>query len=265
MENRIISIVVVLVFIGLGAGWYYYYSHYNEPEQVAAPESTPAPEKPASPAEPPPIRYPLAAAPADSANPPLPALDDSDSAAQKALADLFDKAMLKRLLNLDSLVRRVVVTVDNLPRRKIPQQYDLAKPVAGKFLVAGKGDSLSLNFENYRRYTPYVVLAETIDMKKLVAMYRYFYPLLQEEYRNLGSQPKQYFNDRVVETIDDLLAAPNPTGRIKLVQPKVFYEYADPAIEELSAGQKIMIRLGADNAARVKAKLKELRREITAQ
>jgi hypothetical protein len=50
---------------------------------------------------------------------------------------------------------------------------------------------------------------------------------------------------------------------LALVQPKVLYEYADADLQALSAGQKVLLRIGADNAARVKAKLRELRREIT--
>jgi Protein of unknown function (DUF3014) len=41
------------------------------------------------------------------------------------------------------------------------------------------------------------------------------------------------------------------------------YEFADPALEARSAGQKIMIRMGSENAAKVKAKLREIRREVT--
>jgi len=45
--------------------------------------------------------------------------------------------------------------------------------------------------------------------------------------------------------------------------PKVLYEYADPALQDLSAGQKILVRMGGDNEARVKAKLRELKRALT--
>jgi hypothetical protein len=43
------------------------------------------------------------------------------------------------------------------------------------------------------------------------------------------------------------------------VQPKVLYEFADPALEALPSGQKILLRMGPENAARVKAKLREIR------
>jgi hypothetical protein len=46
------------------------------------------------------------------------------------------------------------------------------------------------------------------------------------------------------------------------VQPKVFYEFADPKLEARSAGQKLLIRMGPQNAAALKKKLREIRSQI---
>jgi hypothetical protein len=43
------------------------------------------------------------------------------------------------------------------------------------------------------------------------------------------------------------------------------YQFADPALESRSAGQKFMIRIGPDNAASIKAKLRALRERIASQ
>jgi hypothetical protein len=99
---------------------------------------------------------------------------------------------------------------------------------------------------------------EAIDSTKLVALYVRFYPLFQQAYADLG-YPTRYFNDRVFEVIDHLLATPDAPRSIALVQPKVLYEYADPTLADLSAGQKILLRMGPENEARVKAKLRELK------
>jgi hypothetical protein len=47
-----------------------------------------------------------------------------------------------------------------------------------------------------------------------------------------------------------------------LVQPRVLYEFADQSIEERSAGQKMMIRMGAANAAKAKEVIRAIRNEI---
>jgi len=41
------------------------------------------------------------------------------------------------------------------------------------------------------------------------------------------------------------------------------YLYADPKLEELSAGQRTLLRMGPENAAIVKARLRELRALVT--
>jgi hypothetical protein len=44
------------------------------------------------------------------------------------------------------------------------------------------------------------------------------------------------FNDRLIEIMDHLLAAPEIEGPIELVQPKVLYRFADPELEKRSWG-----------------------------
>jgi len=53
-------------------------------------------------------------------------------------------------------------------------------------------------------------------------------------------------------------------GPVALVRPNVMYQYADPKIESLSSAQRLMVRLGPDNEAAVKAKLRELRDAVAA-
>jgi hypothetical protein len=98
----------------------------------------------------------------------------------------------------------------------------------------------------------------------LARRYADSYPLFQRAYAELGFAQAR-FHDRLLEALDDLLEAPELAGAVKLVRPKVFYKFADPELESLSAGQKIMIRMGAENAAKVKAKLREIRRELAAR
>jgi len=59
-----------------------------------------------------------------------------------------------------------------------------------------------------------------------------------------------------------MLAAPDVQGPIKLVQPKVFYELADPKLEDRSAGQKLLMRMGPEHEREIKEKLQALRAEI---
>src|SRR5690606_33502360 len=132
----------------------------------------------------------------------------------------------------------------------------------GPLEVEPADDGFELQASNYQRYQPFLRFAESMDPAAIGRLYVRFYPLFQYEYQQLG-YPDGHFNDRVIAAIDDMLAAPTPQGPIRLVQPKVLYKFADPQLESLSAGQKIMIRIGPDNARRLRAVLNRLRDELT--
>jgi hypothetical protein len=100
-----------------------------------------------------------------------------------------------------------------------------------------------------------------MDMQRLAALYVRFYPLFQQAYRDLGN-PDGYFNDRLVEVIDHLLATPAVDGPIRLVRPKVMYEFADPRLQALSSGQKLLLRLSPAQRRTVLAQLRALRTAV---
>ena len=221
------------------------------PRPLPAPSPPPATtEKPAEPA----IVHPLEPEPAPE---PLPELDQSESSIVKALADALDKSWHDMLLT-ESLIRKLVATVDHLPSPMLPANVVPLKRVSGAFLTQSENGQSAISPHNAERYATYIRLIEGVDSKKLVSVYRQYYPLFQRAYGEIA-KPGAYFNDRLVQAIDDLLAAPEIKESIALVQPKILYRYADPALESRSSGQKIMIRIGHENATRLKAKLREVR------
>jgi len=251
----------IAVLFAAGVGALYYWKSTREtptvpspPPVATAPAPTPSDEPKA-----PGIQHPIPEAPPPAK--PLPALADSDPAAQEALASLFGAESLAKAFNTDAAVRRFVATVDNLPRKTAAARLMPVKPVPGPFAVAGTGEDAAIGGQNALRYRPYIVAMEGVPAKRLVATYVQLYPLFQSAYQELG-YPNGYFNDRLIEAIDDMLAAPDIAAP-KLAQPKVLYEFADPALENLSAGQKIVVRMGPENAKRVKDKLRAIRRELT--
>jgi hypothetical protein len=136
-----------------------------------------------------------------------------------------------------------------------------AKPPAGNFATTGGDGELVLGAANYERYAQWVNLVAALDPDKTVELYRRLYPQLQAAYEGLGN-PDGYFNDRVIEILDHLIATPVAPDTIVLKRPNVLYEFADPALEAESAGRKLLFRMGPGNAARVKMKLRDIRDRI---
>ena len=194
----------------------------------------------------------------------LPPLDASDAAALEALGALVGAAGFGALVNPEHLIQRIVATIDSLPRQKLASDALPVRGPEGTFAIRRNGDSTEVDARNAARYSAYVAIAKAVDAKTLVATYARFYPLFQEAYRELG-YPDGYFNDRLVFVIDHLLATPDLAGPAALTQTNVLYEYADPALESRSAGQKLLMRSGPENEAAIKAKLREIRAALTGQ
>ena len=222
---------------------------------LAAAPPAPVPAVPATPN----VRFPVAEQPEPA--PALPSLDQSDTAMRAGLAPLVGSKNFNDWFIPKDLIRRIVATIDNLPRQSAARRLMPVRSMSGLLAVTGSQDELAISPENYSRYLPFVALAESVDSAKAVALYLRHYPLFQQAYRELGF-PQGYFNDRLVEVIDHLLLTPEVREPILLVQKKVLYQFADPELESLSAGQKIMIRIGKANAARLQAKLREIRGQL---
>jgi hypothetical protein len=251
----LIAGVVAAAVAGI-AGWY---AWQQAPQPVSPGVAVPASQSAAATSAPPAIQHPiedaaLANQPAAEAVP----LDHSDAAMREALANVFADHALPPFLHVDRIVRNIVATVDALPRDRVSPTVMPVNPASGHMIVGGDASATTIAADNAARYTPYIDVLKTVDDKVAAGIYLKYYPLFQQAYRELG-YPNGYFNDRLVAVIDLLLATPDVEGPFKLDQPKVVYVYADPALEALPAGQKILLRIGRDNAAVVKAKLREFR------
>ena len=189
--------------------------------------------------------------------------DVGEAAVNKELARNWPLAQLRKYFNLQEQARRLVITVDNLPREHVPSQLRVTRGVPELLRVKKEGETITLDPSNYERYDRIISYVEKMDARKIGRLYAKFYPLLQRTYEETGF-PEERFHDRVLAALDDMMDAPRPTGPIRLVQPKVLYRFEDDHLESLSAGQKIMIRVGPDNAARLRKVLARVRAAIAA-
>ena len=264
--QRKTGVVLVLVILCVALAAWFFFRRAKEilvppSSQVVAPAPASEPPLPIVPLPPATtesdIKHPLETPPLSE---PLPALDQSDAQVLNALATALGKKGLGEIVS-EELIRHVVVTVDNLPRKQLPAKLAPLKPAQGAFVTSGEGESRFIDKANSVRYDTYIDLARAVNSARLVSVYAQFYPLFQKAYEELG-YPKAYFNDRLVEAIDDLLATPEIDEPIRVLQPKVLFQFADSDLEGRSAGQKILLRMGRENAAKIKAKLAEIRRLV---
>jgi len=196
---------------------------------------------------------------------PLPSLDESDDEVRKGISELTRDVPIEGRLVPSRLIQKFVVWVNSLDGQMVPVTKWPLEHVPGRPLVEARGDG---RFEwlpaNADRYRPYAQAFTTPSAETQVDFYLRYYPLLQKAFGRLGEE-EDYFNDRVIAIIDHLLQAPPAQSRYLLVQPEVLYEFADPELEALSSGQKILLRLGPEQSVAVRDRLRGLRAEILAR
>jgi hypothetical protein len=283
------KVVIVLFVLFLGAAaWYFLFMQEPAAEREALPpvlSEQPEPAQPdglAGPAEETLPKTGLGEsldAQAETAPEPapLPDLAQSDPMVLESLQAIAGETAVSQYLVPDNLISRLVATIDALSGRQVSANLMPVNPLDTPFaasvdpapevgLTTPEGDPLNqylVDPANTARYAAYVELIESMDMSQLAAAYLRQQPLFEEAYLQQG-YPKGGFTARLLEIIDLVLAAPVPAEPLRLVKPEAYYKYVDPELEALSAGQKILLRLGNSNAERVKVKLREFRAALLA-
>ncbi|MDE2605590.1 MAG: DUF3014 domain-containing protein [Burkholderiales bacterium] len=263
------ALLLLALLAGAAAAWYWWQHQAAEPPPPAAPVTVREPAAPA-PAAPTP---PAAAVEHYPPPPPEPSPIRTGPDVLAALQQLLGPARVAAFLQTDDFVRRAVATLDNLGRDHAPPAAWPFKPTPGQFQVdAPSGDQASASAANAKRYDAWVTMAESVNPAAAAAVYRRMYPLLQQTYRDLGFGDRS-FHERVIQVIDLLLASPEPArppmlqlpqvkGPYPLERPWEHYEFADPQLQSLASGQKILVRMGLANERRVKAVLRKFRTEL---
>ena len=181
-----------------------------------------------------------------------------------ALQRLAGDSELSLLLVRPQVINRIVASIDAMPGRSLGGIMMPARPPKGAFVTSEMDGQTVIGEANAARYAPYMAIVEQVDPQALVVWYVHAYPLFQQAYEHLG-YPHGYFNDRLIVVIDNLLAAPEPAAPPALLPSKGQYVFADPALEARSAGQRLLLRTGAANEAKIKERLRTIRSLLVGQ
>ena len=266
-------VAAVVVVLGLiVASVFLVYNVKHAAASTHADQLTPSPPLTAAPAgtssAAAPIQHPIVqaqGAPASLSTVALPALDESDADETAALERLAGTSELSSLLVRPQLITRIVASIDAMTGRSLAGFMLPAHAPKGNFVTRNVAGSTVIGADNAARYAPYMQVIERVDPQALVSWYAHAYPLFQQAYRKLG-YPHSYFNDRLIVVIDNLLAAPQPAQSPALQRSSAgYYVYADPSLEALSSGQRLLLRAGPANEAKIKARLRVIRGLLVGQ
>lgn len=260
------------------AGALLYY--FLRPEEEVTPAPTPVPiaqppvvEEPA-PAPPPVAETQTSTPDVTETEPepepePLPLLSNSDSDVLTALDTVLPEGTASRFIVSESIIQKFVRAVIAITEGKVVNDYrPIESPAPGlkvtklnEVLDPDVGQRYRLLKTNYSRYKIYVDLFDKTNKAMLAALYQRYYPLLDEAYQQQGIKNSE-FHDALLKAIDKVLAVPAVPEEPILVQQKVYFQYFDRQTEKLPDVNKLLIRMGPENQAKLQTALREFKREI---
>jgi len=192
--------------------------------------------------------------------PRLPELDSSDEYVRAAIAEQSNNKMTQ-WLKPDDLIRRSASFMDGLARGTVSEKVFPLGVAEGKFTTHRQDGNIWLNAGNYERYNSVVDVLLSIDMQQMANFFHRVRPLLELAFSELGYRPRQ-MDGIILQTIDNILAAPVIVEPLALTRDSVAYKFADKKLEELMPLQKQLLRAGPENTRRIQQQAKALREAL---
>ncbi|MBE0470327.1 MAG: DUF3014 domain-containing protein [Methyloprofundus sp.] len=189
----------------------------------------------------------------------LPELQDSDAEFKQDILAVSSSKQLKQVIFKEKIISKTIASVNDMaqglrPPATVLRELKLSQP----FMAIPRGDKLYISPESYQRYDQLAQAINAIDNQAAIALYKKYVPLFQVVFKEF-SYPKEYkVLDIFKAAVGKIIQAPIINERIEVSRPSVYYKFADPKLEKLSALDKQMLRMGPDNTRLIQDKLREL-------
>ena len=202
---------------------------------------------------------PAPAAPAPAASN-LPATE-GDALAKQLGAELSHASEWAKWLAEPDIVRRLVAAVNLVAEGNSPRPVLSFLIPPGQFEVVRRGRSIHASAKSYARYETLTRVLTSIDAAATGKTYGRIKPYIDSAFAQIG-RPGQSFDTVLRQAIESLTATPVPDAEPELEEKGVAYAYKDPKLEQLTAAQKHLLRMGPENERAVQAWLRKLDESI---
>lgn len=232
------------------AGYYFVTSGASvpPPEQLAVTPSSPPAESIS------PSATPLEAAgtmPVD-----VPPLDASDAVVRTLVTALSANPRVAAWLTTNGLIRNFTVIVANIADGVTPARHLSVLRPTGPFQVVTRGRDVRVDARSFERYNAVAAAAASLDPIGAARLYTTLKPRIDEAYRDLG-QPDVPFDRTLERAIVRLLEVPVVEGALSVKeQGGTGYGLVDTRLEDLTAAQKQLLRMGPDNVRTIQGALR---------
>lgn len=189
------------------------------------------------------------------------ALDESDSVVREMAGEVSLNPLFIQWLRSPDLIRRFVAAVDSIANGQSPRPQADFFVLKNEFSVVLKNGQTFLDPASYERYNVVADVFDSVSAISCAKLYRDFRPSIQQAYRDLG-YPNGDFDQVLLKAIIEVLRTPILEAPLAVKKKVAAYELVDPKLEDMSAPQKHLLRMGPENVQLIQAKLRELARAL---
>ena len=242
LRSRVWWIIAALI-VAAGVPVYFW---YPQEEPAAAPAAT-APT----------VAYRPVAPPVNA--PPtieVPPLDQSDALVRRLMGALSSHPLVLAWLATPNLIRTFTVSVENIANGATPARHARVLRPSAPFRILDEGEVLRIDPRSYDRYNALADAVASIDTDGAATLYATLKPRIQEAYKELGRTDG--FDAALASAIGALVSVPVPGATVPLVYKGALNAFADPRLEQLTAAQKQLLRMGPRNVKLIQEKLRDI-------
>jgi Protein of unknown function (DUF3014) len=186
----------------------------------------------------------------------VPPLDQSDALVRRLVGTLSSHPLVLAWLATPNLIRTFTVAVENVANGATPARHVRVLRPAAPFRVVDEGEVLRIDPRSYERYNGLADVIASIDTQGATTLYATLKPRIEEAYQELGRTDG--FDTALENAIRALVSAPVPGPTVPLVYKGALNAFADPGLEQLTAAQKQLLRMGPRNVRLIQLKLRDV-------
>lgn len=190
-------------------------------------------------------------------------LAQAEAQLQELAGDLSDLPLWQKWLAQTKPLQRVVIAMEALALGERPvQALDFMLPQK-PFAAEKKGGQWRQNQVSCQRFAAATQLFCSLNPTRCATLYLYLEPALQEACRALGYQDKKV-RDLLTEACSTILSAPILEEEPPLIKGgrEGIYYWQNAELENLNAAQKLFLRMGHENAAKVRSQVEAIAMEL---
>ena len=186
----------------------------------------------------------------------VPPLDQSDALVRRLVGTLTSHPTVLAWLATPNLIRTFTVSVENISNGVTPARHVRVLRPTATFRVIDEGEVLRIDPRSYDRYNELADAVASVDTQGAATLYQTLKPRIEEAYRELGRSDG--FDTALEKALDALVSTPVPGATVPLVYKGALNGFADPRLEQLTAAQKQLLRMGPRNERLIQEKLRDI-------